>query len=73
LRKAKIKGLRNEAGYLIRKVGELALRKAKKRETAANGGSRQRVVVEEELEAFLEEGWRVEAVLPSGRIVIAAE
>jgi len=72
LRKAKVKGLRDETDYLIREMGRLIGGRQKK-ETETNGGSYQKVVAEEELEAFLEEGWQVKAVLPSGRIVISAE
>jgi integrase len=43
--------------------------------TRANGGSTdcQKIVVEEELEDYLANGWRVQAVLPSGKIVISNE
>jgi hypothetical protein len=40
--------------------------------TATNGGRAdcQRIVGEEELPSFLAEGWRVAAVLPSGKVVV---
>jgi len=43
--------------------------------TRTNGGSTdcQKIVVEEELEDYLANGWRVQAVLPSGKIVISNE
>ena len=46
-------------------------------ETATNGGCQngncQRIVSEEELPNLLAEGWRVSAVLPSGRVVVSNE
>lgn len=49
------------------------LRKEKQR-TATNGGCQngncQRIVSEEELPSLLAQGWRVSAVLPSGKVVI---
>lgn len=33
----------------------------------------QKIIAEEQLEAYLNEGWRVQAVLPSGKIVVSNE
>jgi len=43
--------------------------------SATNGGSIdcQKIVSEEELESYLAKGWRVQAVLPSGKIVVSNE
>ena len=45
--------------------------------TATNGGCQngncQRIVSEEELPSLLAQGWRVSAVLPSGRVVVSNE
>jgi len=46
-----------------------------KRKTATNGGFAdcQRIVEEQELPTLLAEGWRVAAVLPSGKVVISCQ
>lgn len=53
---------------------EAAVKMLRKRqpETATNGGSHdcQKIVSEQELEPLLAEGWRVAAVLPSGKVVL---
>lgn len=46
------------------------VKKEKKSETETNGGDRQRIIGEGELEEYLERGWRVAAVLPSGKVVV---
>lgn len=38
--------------------------------TELNGGSTQRIVAEEELSEYLSKGWKVQAVLPSGKVVV---
>ena len=47
----------------------------KKKETATDGGSLncQRIVEEQELPSLLAQGWRVSAVLPSGKVVVSNE
>jgi len=50
------------------------IREKKPKKTALTGGTDcQRIVTEEELEGYLASGWRVCAVLPSGRVVISNE
>jgi hypothetical protein len=44
--------------------------KRQKSESDCTNGHCQKIVSEEELAKFLEDGWRVSAVLPSGKIVI---
>ena len=55
-------------------AGEWLRKQLRKRETATNGGCQngncQRIVSEEELPNLLAQGWRVSAVLPSGKIVV---
>jgi hypothetical protein len=63
-----------EAAIEVRK----AVEQLKAKETATDGscadGSRcQRVITEMELEPLLTQGWRVAAVLPSGKIVVSNE
>jgi len=48
----------------------------RKEKTRTNGGSAtdcQRIVTEQELAPYLAKGWRVQAVLPSGKVVISDE
>jgi len=49
------------------------LLKEKPARTNGGGSDCQKIVSEEELEAYLANGWRVQAVLPSGKIVISNE
>jgi len=53
------------------------LQEAKNNQTATNGGCQngncQRIVSEEELPSLLVQGWKVSAVLPSGRVVVSNE
>jgi hypothetical protein len=44
-----------------------------RRQTKHNGGDCQKIVSEEELPSILAQGWRVQAVLPSGRVVVSNE
>ena len=50
------------------------LREEERTQTATNGGCQngncQRIVSEEELPSLLAQGWRVSAVLPSGKVVV---
>jgi len=74
-----------EAAVEIRKAieqfkGKEEQKKRSEPETATDGGTRctngvhcQRIVAEEELEPLLMQGWRVAAVLPSGKIVVSNE
>jgi len=74
-----------EAAVEIRKAieqfkGKEEQKKRSEPETATDGGTRctngvhcQRIVAEEELEPLLMQGWRVAAVLPSGKVVISNE
>jgi len=54
-----------------------ALKEEQQNQTATNGGCQngncQRIVSEEELPSLLAQGWRVSAVLPSGRVVVSKE
>jgi integrase len=71
-----IEALLKERGKTWRKPSELAMRmRAYTGRTETNGGSTdcQRIVSEEELEGYLAKGWRVQAVLPSGKVVISNE
>jgi len=55
---------------------ELKIALRERARSATNGGSTndcQKIVTEEQLEAYLANGWQVRAVLPSGRIVISNE
>jgi SNF2 family DNA or RNA helicase len=54
-----------KAQYQLRSKG-----KKKEPEADCTNGHCQRIVSEEELSKFLEDGWRVVATLPSGKIVI---
>jgi hypothetical protein len=66
-----------------KKIEELELKEAKEKkrkqsETATNGGCAdgehcQRIVSEANLSGMLAQGWRVAAVLPSGKIVVSNE
>ena len=61
----------------LREAIEQERRRSERGETATNGGCQngncQRIVSEEELPTFLTQGWRVAAVLPSGRVVVSKE
>jgi len=73
-----IEALLNQRGKTWSKPSELAYRMrafTRKKETEANGGSMgcQKIVSEEELAGYLANGWRVQVVLPSGKVVISNE
>ena len=58
------------------RIAEIMMQQRNKEKTKPNGnapytGNCQKIVSEDELEAFLAEGWQVKAVLPSGKIVIS--
>ena len=69
---------RTNSFYIPREVIEEEMEQIKKErarsQTATNGGCQngncQRIVSEEELPNLLTQGWRVSAVLPSGKIVV---
>jgi len=58
-------------GIIIRQKKEIS----KVKKTMPNGGSAdcQKIVDETQLEGYLAKGWKVQAVLPSGRVVISNE
>lgn len=56
----------------IARLEQLTIEEKPKR-TELNGGDCQRIVSEEELGEYLAKGWKVQAVLPSGRIVVDNE
>ncbi len=72
LRSRKVKTTEEEVKVLQEKIGVM-LKREKETKTATNGGFAdcQRIVTEQELPALLAEGWRVAAVLPSGKVVVS--
>jgi len=62
-----------DAGDYRKWLRENPLPSETKRKTELNGGDCQRIVSEEELGGYLAKGWKVQAVLPSGRIVVDNE
>jgi integrase len=66
---------RSRAHVILEDTKIKELLREKPMRTQTNGGSSdcQRIVSEEELGGYLANGWRVQAVLPSGKVVISNE
>ena len=62
----------------VKALEEAIEKEKKRRQTSTNGGCTnglhcQRIAVEDDLPVLLAQGWRVAAVLPSGKIVVSNE
>jgi hypothetical protein len=71
-----IEGYKKQRGKTWRTARELiTIARQRAGRSATNGGSSdcQKIVSEDELEGYLAQGWQVQAVLPSGKVVISNE